>query len=391
MQDKKSSISILLYNLKSMQNSRSNLFRIYEGYHKKIVSKYFKKSCVSMCFRLKLISKEEAYNRAKSNKNLLLNDYVLAKHKKNTNMYGAIKNLSLIQINEIKLLLQKEILNKNNKGVSINNVINFVNKLENNYNLSLKPEVILMQRTSSKNDRFSGQVSYPGGKSEKSDTSLLYTAVRETFEELGIQLLNGYFNLDCLNSKETDNNFFYPIQSRLILQNPFMDIPLGSNYIVFSFVFLLFDLFDELDNNIKPCSREVYSIMSIPLDYFLIINKNLDEVIAKIPYKINFCLFKEKFIKIEKLKLNNDNNCLLYGMTYRKLLRVLNYKNNIVYNLGFCKNQNKLLLFVLERFNSIFNNFILHPKIIYNCIKYALIAFIIYGSYITILSFSFQY
>lgn len=34
----------------------------------------------------------------------------------------------------------------------------------------------------------SGQVSFPGGKKEESDPNLIYTATRETFEEIGVKL-----------------------------------------------------------------------------------------------------------------------------------------------------------------------------------------------------------
>jgi 8-oxo-dGTP pyrophosphatase MutT (NUDIX family) len=48
-------------------------------------------------------------------------------------------------------------------------------------------ELILIKRTEYKGHH-SGQVSFPGGKVDRSDSSLLDTAVRETFEEIGIQL-----------------------------------------------------------------------------------------------------------------------------------------------------------------------------------------------------------
>ena len=50
------------------------------------------------------------------------------------------------------------------------------------------PEVLLMQRAEHEDDRWSGQISLPGGHEEDGDESLVATAVRETREEVGVVL-----------------------------------------------------------------------------------------------------------------------------------------------------------------------------------------------------------
>ncbi len=51
-----------------------------------------------------------------------------------------------------------------------------------------QPEVLLMQRADREGDRWSGQVSFPGGHQEHGDRTLLATAIREAREEVGVDL-----------------------------------------------------------------------------------------------------------------------------------------------------------------------------------------------------------
>lgn len=49
-------------------------------------------------------------------------------------------------------------------------------------------EVLFVKRRDDPNDPWSGQVALPGGRRKPSDSSILETAIRETFEEVGILL-----------------------------------------------------------------------------------------------------------------------------------------------------------------------------------------------------------
>jgi 8-oxo-dGTP pyrophosphatase MutT (NUDIX family) len=50
------------------------------------------------------------------------------------------------------------------------------------------PRVLLMKRVERAGDPWSGHISLPGGRHERADPDLLATAIRETREELGVEL-----------------------------------------------------------------------------------------------------------------------------------------------------------------------------------------------------------
>jgi 8-oxo-dGTP pyrophosphatase MutT (NUDIX family) len=56
-----------------------------------------------------------------------------------------------------------------------------------------EPRVLLMKRVERVGDPWSGHISLPGGGHQSSDASLLETAIRETREELGIDLSGARF------------------------------------------------------------------------------------------------------------------------------------------------------------------------------------------------------
>lgn len=51
-----------------------------------------------------------------------------------------------------------------------------------------QPDVLLMKRAERADDHWSGHISLPGGRESPADTDLLATAMRETGEELGVDL-----------------------------------------------------------------------------------------------------------------------------------------------------------------------------------------------------------
>lgn len=55
-----------------------------------------------------------------------------------------------------------------------------------------EPELLFIKRAELEGDPWSGHIAFPGGRSEPDDASLESTAVRETFEELALDLTRGH-------------------------------------------------------------------------------------------------------------------------------------------------------------------------------------------------------
>ena len=54
-----------------------------------------------------------------------------------------------------------------------------------------EPELLFIKRAQAEGDPWSGHIAFPGGRIEPADDSLETTAIRETFEELSLDLTTG--------------------------------------------------------------------------------------------------------------------------------------------------------------------------------------------------------
>jgi 8-oxo-dGTP pyrophosphatase MutT (NUDIX family) len=66
------------------------------------------------------------------------------------------------------------------------------------------PEILYIKRATRTTDRWSAQVAFPGGRQEPEDENALYTAMRETWEEVGIDLAEQkeYLEIGQLDDRE---------------------------------------------------------------------------------------------------------------------------------------------------------------------------------------------
>lgn len=66
-----------------------------------------------------------------------------------------------------------------------------------------QPEILYIKRASRLTDKWSSHVAFPGGRKEEEDENGLYTAMRETWEEIGLDLAEKEFiNVGKLDDRE---------------------------------------------------------------------------------------------------------------------------------------------------------------------------------------------
>ena len=107
-----------------------------------------------------------------------------------------------------------------------------------------EPEVFFIQRAEYEGDPWSGHIAFPGGREEPGDESLFETAIRETFEETGIDLTDRSELVGTLDDLR-------PRTVRL------------PAVVVRPFVFLVFDVADPV------LSSEVAGAFWVPLSILL--------------------------------------------------------------------------------------------------------------------------
>jgi len=144
-------------------------------------------------------------------------------------------------------------------------------------------EFLLMQRARHKNDPWSGQMAFPGGKVEPKDVSKKATAIRETHEEVGIRLTEQEFigQLDDLYGMNAKNR---------------------NNVHVACFVF-------KLDGPVRlKSNHEVEDLVWLPMAY-----------LSDNQHAIDFYHPKDKAIKMPAVLIDQDKEQILWGMSLRML------------------------------------------------------------------------
>jgi 8-oxo-dGTP pyrophosphatase MutT (NUDIX family) len=279
-----SALNVFFSTMKAIQDiNKSFIFKFYEKSYKNIAKRFFRKSAVSMIFRIRL--KDEFIKSFGSHRNIIKNDL-------------------------------NEFLN-NTKSLNIEAYEAHLKSKFTNYESLFDIDILFVKRATSGRDKYSGNIAFPGGKEEKSDKDDLETAIRETKEEIGLSL--------CQDD---------PIASRYLCPNINFDVTIDFKYYVSSHLFLVFDYYNECEKLFELSKNELSDIFFVPIQYFLNINsENVEKYILYIPFE----RFGSK--AIGKMILNKNENYLIFGLTLRKFMGVMNldkkyidYKQSIIFD-----------------------------------------------------------
>ena len=143
-----------------------------------------------------------------------------------------------------------------------------------------KPAALFIKRTENPGDSYSGHVAFPGGKMSEADNSPLDTAVRETVEEVGINLNDDSICIGRLDDLKPLN-------------------PNGPRFIVSPFIFIL-----QNRINVRINKDEVEQYMWITLEHLSDLNN------MRIRYKERGGETIEDYVY-------SYRNFLIWGMTGR--------------------------------------------------------------------------
>jgi len=105
--------------------------------------------------------------------------------------------------------------------------------------------LLFIKRPDSDRDPFSGHMAFPGGRMENADKSKLETAIRETYEEVGININTSGRILGSLDDVNPNN-------------------PRARNYIVTPYLSVLNE-----EVTIKPDVREVEKALWVPIHHLI--------------------------------------------------------------------------------------------------------------------------
>jgi 8-oxo-dGTP pyrophosphatase MutT (NUDIX family) len=116
------------------------------------------------------------------------------------------------------------------------------------------PKTLLIRRAEKEEDPWSGQIAFPGGKRMEGDSSLRDTAVREAWEEVGVDLSKSAHFLGYFGSFRTHTGTMDVVPAVFLLRERVQPVP---NDEVKSFRWV------SLNGVLDPASRTLYR----PKDY----------------------------------------------------------------------------------------------------------------------------
>jgi 8-oxo-dGTP pyrophosphatase MutT (NUDIX family) len=321
----KNGVQVFISSIKYFQEiNRNKLFKYFETIYKTCIKKLFRHCSVSICFRIHLMG----------------NDIDKTNHIEKLNSYlESITHEKFLKIQDFEKFLQ------NSYGKDYDKIFNI--------------DVLFIKRVSSGRDRYSGHIAFPGGKVEATDKSDYYTAVRETHEEVGFSLCDGN---EKLVSKYLGPNFNF-------------DLTIDLKYFVASHIFLIFDPLEALDLSKSLSVGEVAEAFFVPLDYFLAITvQNQNNLIKHITQDT-----LGSQMNIGKLILNNREDLLIFGMTMRKFLGLINLDRNYIEYREIMKFNNSIFRNILFQIFFPICKFLTNPYRVYSLLRFMLFCYICYS------------